>query len=167
MIPVLTSFLPPTHTHLYLPVLFRIWEAFNSFSMDDRFLELAGNLSEEHVAGKAGLAGEEGGAVWKDIGIWTHEEWLMLVSKGVESLCRSFYQCTLSRYSLSVSIDVPVGNSGVSHLPWYSDHRLNFIRTYQLHLFKQTLPRHAKVPKSRKILVELVSALIFSAQYKS
>jgi len=95
MIPVLTSFLPPTHTHLYLPVTFRIWEAFNSFSMDDRFLELAGNLAEEHVAGKAGLAGEEGGAPWKDIGIWTHEEWLMLVSKGVESLCR-FLWCTLS-----------------------------------------------------------------------
>jgi len=89
MIPVLTSFLPPTHTHLYLPVLFRIWEAFNSFSMDDRFLELAGNLAEEHIAGKAGLAGEDGGAAWKDVGIWTSEEWLMLVSKGVESLCRS------------------------------------------------------------------------------
>jgi proteasome activator subunit 4 len=94
MIPVLTSFLPPTHTYLYLPVLFRIWEAFNSFSMDDRILELAGNLAEEHVAGKAGLAGEEGGATWKDIGIWTHEEWLMLVSKGVESLCGfTWYIC--------------------------------------------------------------------------
>ncbi|KAG1757297.1 hypothetical protein EDB19DRAFT_1924203 [Suillus lakei] len=60
MIPVLTSFLPPTHTHIYLPVIFRLWEAFNSHIMDDRFLEFAG----------------EGGATWKDIGIWTQEEWL-------------------------------------------------------------------------------------------
>ncbi|KAG1755009.1 uncharacterized protein EDB91DRAFT_1096702 [Suillus paluster] len=86
MIPVLTSFLPPTHTHIYLPVIFRIWEAFNSHSMDDRFLEMAGILAEEHVTGKEGLAGEEGGAARKDIGIWTQEEWLMLVSKGIESL---------------------------------------------------------------------------------
>lgn len=86
MIPVLTSFLPPTHTHIYLPVIFRIWEAFNSHIMDDRFLEFAGILAEEHVAGKEGLAGEDGGAAWKDVGIWTQEEWLMLVSKGIESL---------------------------------------------------------------------------------
>ncbi|KAG2149717.1 armadillo-type protein [Suillus cothurnatus] len=95
MIPVLTSFLPPTHTHIYLPVIFRIWEAFNSHIMDDRFLEFAGILAEEHVTGQEGFAGEEGSAAWKDVGIWTQEEWLMLVSKGIESLY------------------VPVGNSGV------------------------------------------------------
>ncbi|KAG9314593.1 hypothetical protein JVU11DRAFT_5396 [Chiua virens] len=86
MIPVLTSFLPPSHPHLYLPVIFKLWEAFNSFSMDDRFLELAGNLAEEHVAGKAGDFGEEGGAQWKDVGIWSEQEWTLLVSKGFESM---------------------------------------------------------------------------------
>ncbi|KIK95621.1 hypothetical protein PAXRUDRAFT_826811 [Paxillus rubicundulus Ve08.2h10] len=86
MIPVLTSFLPATHPHLYLPMVFKIWESFNSFSMDDRFLEMAGNLAEEHVAGKAGHFGEEGGAQWKDIGIWSGEEWTLLVSKGFESM---------------------------------------------------------------------------------
>ncbi|KIJ68675.1 hypothetical protein HYDPIDRAFT_106916 [Hydnomerulius pinastri MD-312] len=86
MIPVLTSFLPATHPHLYLPLVFKLWEAFNSFSMDDRFLEMAGNLAEEHVAGKAGQFGEEGGAQWKDVGIWSDEEWTLLVSKGFESM---------------------------------------------------------------------------------
>ena len=62
MVPVLTSFLPPTHTHLYLPALFRLWEAFNSSVVDDRLIELVGDLSEEHVAGKS--VGE-GGAEWK------------------------------------------------------------------------------------------------------
>ncbi|KAG6381418.1 armadillo-type protein [Boletus reticuloceps] len=86
MIPVLTSFLPPSHPHLYLPVVFKLWEAFNSFSMDDRFLELAGNLAEEHVAGKAGNFGEEGGAQYQDVGIWSEQEWNLLVSKGFESM---------------------------------------------------------------------------------
>ncbi|KAH7883839.1 hypothetical protein F5I97DRAFT_1969128 [Phlebopus sp. FC_14] len=86
MIPVLTSFLPPTRPHLYMPIVFKIWEAFNSFSMDDRFLEMAGNLAEEHVAGKAGQFGDEGGAQWKDVGMWSEEEWTLLVSKGFESM---------------------------------------------------------------------------------
>ncbi|EGO02735.1 hypothetical protein SERLA73DRAFT_102663 [Serpula lacrymans var. lacrymans S7.3] len=86
MTPVLTSFLPPACPHFYMPVLFKIWEAFNSFVMDDRLLEMVGNLCEEHVAGKSGIAGEKGGAVWKDIGIWSEEEWTMLVSKGLASM---------------------------------------------------------------------------------
>ncbi|KAF5377581.1 hypothetical protein D9615_005140 [Tricholomella constricta] len=86
MIPVLTSFLPPTHSHLYMPSLFKLWEAFNSSVVDDRLLELAGHLSEEHVSGTSGDAGEEGGARWKDIGIWTHTEWMTLVGKGLGSM---------------------------------------------------------------------------------
>jgi len=89
MIPVLTSFLPPTDTHLYLPSLFKIWEAFNSGVIDDRLLELCGDLSEEHVAGKFGDAGE-GGAEWKDVGIWTEAEWNILVGKGLGSMSKYF-----------------------------------------------------------------------------
>ena len=85
MVPVLTSFLPPTHTHLYLPALFRLWEAFNSSVVDDRLIELVGDLSEEHVAGKSGSVGE-GGAEWKDVGIWTKTEWTMLIGKGLGSM---------------------------------------------------------------------------------
>lgn len=86
MIPVLTSFLPSTHTHLYLPALFKIWEAFNSGVIDDRMMQLCGDLSEEHVAGTLGEAGEEGGAPWKDVGIWTQTEWNILVGKGLGSM---------------------------------------------------------------------------------
>ncbi|KAF8971500.1 armadillo-type protein [Flammula alnicola] len=86
MIPVITSFLPPTHTHLYLPTLFKIWEAFNSGVLDDRLLELCGDLSEDHVSGIFGDAGEEGGAPWKDVGIWTEAQWNTLLGKGLGSM---------------------------------------------------------------------------------
>jgi proteasome activator subunit 4 len=83
MIPVLTSFLPPTNPHLYLPALFAIWEAFNSSIIDDRLLEFAGSLAEEHVAG---LNGGEGGAKWEDVGIWTQAQWNVLIGKGLGSM---------------------------------------------------------------------------------
>ena len=44
-------------------------------------LELCGNLSEEHVAGKAGEAGVEGGAEYRDVGIWSEEQWTLLANK--------------------------------------------------------------------------------------
>ncbi|KAJ7129977.1 hypothetical protein C8R43DRAFT_1025251 [Mycena crocata] len=86
MFPVLVSFLPPTHIHLYLPTLLAFCKAFNSTIIDERILELAGELSEEHVAGAAGPAGEEGGAKWKDIGIWSEGDWNFLVGKGLTSM---------------------------------------------------------------------------------
>jgi proteasome activator subunit 4 len=89
MIPVLTSFLPPTQTHLYLPAIFTIWEAFNSSVIDDRLLELAGDLSEEHVSGTSGRAGEVDGARWKDVGLWTESQWNFLVAKSLGSMSKS------------------------------------------------------------------------------
>ncbi|KAI0296143.1 hypothetical protein BC826DRAFT_1005479 [Russula brevipes] len=86
MIPVLTSFLPPIHTHLYLPTIFKIWEAFNSSLLDDRLIEFVGELSEEHVAGTAGRAGLEGGAQWKDVGIWSETQWTALMGKALGSM---------------------------------------------------------------------------------
>ncbi len=98
MIPVITSFLPPSHTNLYLPALFKIWEGFNSSLIDDRFLHLAGHLSEEHVSGLSGDAGE-GGAKWKDVGIWCETEWDILVSKGLGSM--SEFPCA------TITVDSP------------------------------------------------------------
>jgi proteasome activator subunit 4 len=92
MIPIIVSFLPPTHTHLYLPTLYKLGEALNSSAVDDRLLDLAGELSEEHVAGTSGDAGEEGGAEWKDIGIWNQEQWTLLMGKVISSL--SLYSCS-------------------------------------------------------------------------
>ncbi|KAF5337321.1 hypothetical protein D9611_003207 [Ephemerocybe angulata] len=85
MIPVLTSFLPPTRPHLYLPALFRIWEAFNSSIIDDRMLELCADLSEDHVAGQAGDLGELA-PQWKEVGIWSQWEWDFLSAKALGSL---------------------------------------------------------------------------------
>jgi hypothetical protein len=112
MIPVLTSFLPPTHTHLYLPTIFSLWEAFNSTVMDDRLLDLAGSLSEEHVAGTHGQAGDEGGAQRKDIGIWTELQWDLLVGKGLQSMSNTPYVLLLHR--LTFITEVPVGTSQVT-----------------------------------------------------
>ena len=86
MIPVMTSFLPPTHTHLYLPTIFKLWEAFNSSLLDDRLIEFMGELSEEHVAGTIGNVGVEGGAQWKDVGIWSETEWTVLMGKALGSM---------------------------------------------------------------------------------
>ncbi|ESK98497.1 membrane protein [Moniliophthora roreri MCA 2997] len=81
MVPVLTSFLPPKNFRLYIPPLFKIWEAFNSSVLDDRLLELAGDLSKENLIGRASE-----GVEWKDVGIWTDSEWNMLVGKGLGSM---------------------------------------------------------------------------------
>ncbi|KAF8274047.1 hypothetical protein EI94DRAFT_1714621 [Lactarius quietus] len=86
MIPVMTSFLPPTRTHMYLPAIFKIWEAFNSVLLDERLIEFVGELAEEHVAGVAGNAGPEGGAQWKDVGMWSEAEWTVLMNKALGSM---------------------------------------------------------------------------------
>ncbi len=95
MIPVMSCFLPLTHTHIYLPPLFQLWEAFNSGIVNDWLLELCGDLSEEHVAGKAGDAGQDGGAEYQDVGIWTQEQWSLLATKtlGAMSKCCRTRSC--------------------------------------------------------------------------
>lgn len=90
MVPVLTSFLPPSHIQQYLPTLFAIWEAFNSNVIDDRLTELVGDLAEEHVAGTAGVFGTEGGAQWRDVGIWAEDQWTFLMSKCLGSMSKAF-----------------------------------------------------------------------------
>lgn len=60
----------------------KLWEAFNSSIIDDRLLDLIGELAEEHVAGQ----GTEGDAQWKDIGLWTTTEWNFIVGKGFNAM---------------------------------------------------------------------------------
>ena len=88
--PVMTAFLPASHTHLYLPVFFRLWEAFNSSIIDERLLELCGDLAEEHVAGKFGDIGMDGGAEFKDVGIWSEAEWTILAGKALGAMSELF-----------------------------------------------------------------------------
>jgi proteasome activator subunit 4 len=77
MAPVLTSFLPPFDVHLYIPVLFKLWRAFNSSVLDERLIELMGDLADEH-------AQTEGN--WKDIGMWTDDEWTFMAAKMLDSM---------------------------------------------------------------------------------
>ncbi|KAL0578024.1 Proteasome activator BLM10 [Marasmius crinis-equi] len=79
IIPVLTSFLPLKNCRIYIPALFKIWQAFNSSTLDDRLLELAGELSREHVTGTEGVQ-------WKDVGIWSEAEWELLIGKALGSM---------------------------------------------------------------------------------
>ena len=74
-------------------MVFKLWEAFNSSVIDDRFLEMCGDLSEEHVAGKSGDAGESGGADYKDVGMWSQTEWTLLVGKALASMSKSLRHC--------------------------------------------------------------------------
>lgn len=102
MVPVMSCFLPLTHTHVYLPSLFKLWEAFNSSIINDWLLELCGDLSETHVAGKSGDAGQGGGADYKDVGIWSEEQWTVLASKTLGSMS----ECPAQRvYAYSTSHD--------------------------------------------------------------
>lgn len=86
MATVLTVFLPYTHADAYLPGIFKLWEAFNSASLDEKFMELAGELSRDHISGPTGEFGSEGAARWKDVGIWTTEQWNLLTSKGLNMM---------------------------------------------------------------------------------
>ena len=80
---MITSFLPLRAAKSYLPALFSIWEAFNSNLIDDRFIEVMGNLSEEFVAGSATC---DDALPWKDVGIWTESQWSFLMSKCLASM---------------------------------------------------------------------------------
>ena len=88
MILVITSFISPSHPDTYLPALFKIWEAFNSTVVDERLIHVMGNLAEEHCAGKLGRWGQEGGVDRRDIGIFTEQQWMMLMSKCLGSMSK-------------------------------------------------------------------------------
>jgi proteasome activator subunit 4 len=104
MVPVITSFLPPFDIHLYVPVLFKLWEAFNSEVLNSRLIELCGDLSEEHKTGNA--------VKWKDVGIWTDAEWTVLVGKALGSMSEDI--SSKSYRSMTEHLpDVPVGATKV------------------------------------------------------
>lgn len=104
MIPVITSFLPPTDPDLYIPALFKIWEAFNSSVVDDRLIDLAADLSEEHVTGKAESGEQKNSAEWKDVGIWTEDQWNRLIGQGLASMSARFIWVTFRVIALLISI---------------------------------------------------------------
>ncbi|THU84670.1 hypothetical protein K435DRAFT_687081, partial [Dendrothele bispora CBS 962.96] len=53
---------------LYMPALFKVWKTFNSAVLDDRLLEVAGELNQEHVSGPS-EDHPESKTQWKDVDI--------------------------------------------------------------------------------------------------
>ncbi|THV06091.1 hypothetical protein K435DRAFT_44420 [Dendrothele bispora CBS 962.96] len=109
----LLTFLPLTHPQTYLPMLFRMWESFNSYIYDERFLDFLAKIAEMHVAPEVSdprkiaqlpddaksededrpawseeIPGDD--AVWsgiyKDVGIFTEHEWHLLMCKCLASM---------------------------------------------------------------------------------
>jgi len=118
----MASFIPRTHPDIYLPAIFKIWEAFNSASLDERFMELAGDLARDHVAGPESEFGSDGTAAWKDVGIWTAEQWSILTNKGLNMMGRSNYLNVSKSYlTLILIIAVPVGSLKVCLLNIHCD----------------------------------------------
>ncbi|KAG8925927.1 hypothetical protein FRC02_009341, partial [Tulasnella sp. 418] len=119
MFDILSAFLPPSHPHLYLPFIFKVWEAFHSYKTEDSILTILGHLSVHHVAGKASETDEEGSLEWKQVGIYTELEWMRIM-----------------RTCLS-SMNIPVGNTkGGSSTSQHAD------RT-RPSVFKSATPRFA------------------------
>ncbi|KAJ8514936.1 hypothetical protein ONZ45_g7571 [Pleurotus djamor] len=107
----LLTFLPTTHPQSYLPMLFRLWEAINSYKYDNRMLQFLSALAELHVdpsisdprrisqipddeksdgEGRPNWAREEPsdnwGGIYKDVGIFTEHEWGLLMCKCLSSM---------------------------------------------------------------------------------
>ncbi|KAL5534546.1 hypothetical protein ACEPAG_1009 [Sanghuangporus baumii] len=86
IVPVLTCFIPLSRPQDYLSALFSIWESFNSNIVDERMIELMADLAEEHVSGLAGPLGIDGAARWRDVGIWTEKQWVVITGKCLGSM---------------------------------------------------------------------------------
>lgn len=84
-------------------------------------MELAGDLARDHVAGPESEFGSDGTAAWKDVGIWTAEQWSILTNKGLNMMGRSNYLNVSKSYlTLILVIAVPVGSLKVCLLNIYT-----------------------------------------------
>ena len=113
----LVAFLPLSHPQVYLPAMFRLWNSINSYMFDDRMLEFLSQLAEMHVDPNVsdperitsipddakGLNEERvkwdrsdlhHNGLWmgirKDVGIFTEDEWGMIMCKTLSSMGLSF-----------------------------------------------------------------------------
>ncbi|KAG8953342.1 hypothetical protein FRC04_002752 [Tulasnella sp. 424] len=86
MFSVLAAFLPASHAHLYLPFMFKSWEAFHSYKIEDSMISQFAALSIAHVAGTASEYGPEGSLSWKDVGIYSDAEWGMIMRACLASM---------------------------------------------------------------------------------
>ncbi|KAG8934508.1 hypothetical protein FRC01_002240 [Tulasnella sp. 417] len=86
MFTVLAAFLPASHAHKYLPFMFKSWEAFHSYKIEDSMISQFAALSVAHVAGTASEYGPEGSLPWKDVGIYSEKEWDMIMRACLASM---------------------------------------------------------------------------------
>ena len=117
----LLAFLPQSHPQSYLPMLFRMWESVNSYNYDDRMLSFLAQLAEMHVDPSVSdpariesipddaRSEDEGRPNWakddlkhsdpwhgiyKDVGIFTEDEWSFIMVKCLASMGLFFTGCT-------------------------------------------------------------------------
>ncbi|KAG9016679.1 hypothetical protein FRB90_002543, partial [Tulasnella sp. 427] len=86
MFSVMAAFLPASHAALYLPFMFKSWEAFHSYTIEDSMLSQFASLSVAHVAGTASEYGPEGSFAWRDVGIYSDAEWSMIMRACLSSM---------------------------------------------------------------------------------
>jgi proteasome activator subunit 4 len=134
----MTTFLPLSHPQIYLPMMFRAWEAVNSYMYDERMLHFLSKLSEMHVAPDVSdprkiadipddecVEGEgrpqwsqhdlQGDARWaglyKDVGIYTEHEWNLLMCKCLASMGKA--TCSVSKSEIDDAwLEIPLADSG-------------------------------------------------------
>ena len=116
------TFLPLSHPQSYLPMLFRLWEGVNSYMYDERMLHFLAQVSEMHVdpsiSDPARIAiipddarsdDEERpyfdkedlkrtgpwNGIFRDVGIFTDDEWNFIMCKCVASMGKFFWEASL------------------------------------------------------------------------
>lgn len=105
----LVTFLPLSHPQYYLPMMFRLWDAVNSYAYDERMLSFLSKLTEMHVdpsishPKKIDEVPEDWGesprvrwpkhdsiedwrGLFKDVGIFTDDQWSYIMCKCLASM---------------------------------------------------------------------------------
>lgn len=135
----LLSFLPVSHPQAYLSMLFRVWDAVNSYMYDERMLEFLAKLAEMHVepdiSDPRKIAeipddeisegesrekwahgdvpeGSDWGGIYKDVGIFTEHEWHLLMCKCLQSMGRPNLIQVMNAMVTEVSIEIPLADAG-------------------------------------------------------
>lgn len=105
----LTTFLPLSHPQYYLPMMFRLWEAVNSYAYDERMLAFLAKLTEMHVDPNISSpkrieeipedwgesprvrwprqdSNEDWRGLFKDVGIFNDDQWSHIMCKCLASM---------------------------------------------------------------------------------
>lgn len=136
------TFLPKSHPQSYLPMLFRVWHSINSYNYDERMLQFLSQLAEMHVdptisdpkrvedtpddarspgEGRPGWAKDDlkhdsrmkWGGIYKDVGIFTEQEWQHIMCKCLASMggCNLAYYL-LRTLTISRCVEIPLKDTG-------------------------------------------------------